>query len=183
MYFISIVLCTVVLLCIHIKVVVNCRPHAEIIDKKSKSVSNSPLYDDDDASISAVINNHIDNDNTPLSDNANFRNIQNTGESLDTSPDLTSIDQIFAEYSLFPSADGHDECILERSEFYLSWWVYENGTLRLPTLNRTAMSGFLDLSLQLATESMLYDFVLTFTSENPNEVSFKVSAACLEKKN
>ncbi|CAG9799599.1 unnamed protein product [Chironomus riparius] len=171
MYIISIVLCTLVVLFIHIKVDVNCKSYVEKIDKSSKK-TDTALHDDD-VSISATINNASDISNSSLVDNVKFGNIEDTGESQETSQESLSVEKFFpVPYNFYSveSSESNEQCILERSDFYLSWWVYENGSLRLPTVNRTAMSGFLDLSLQLATESMLYEFVLSFTSQNPSEV-------------
>lgn len=176
MYLISIVLCTLVVLFIHIKVDVNCKSYVEKIDKLSKK-TNTVLYNDDggDVSTSAAINKTSDiSNNTSLIDNANFGNIDDIGESHETSQESLSVEKFFPvpyNYYSLESSETNEQCILERSDFYLSWWVYENGSLRLPSVNRTAMSGFLDLSLQLATESMLYEFVLSFTSQNPSEVN------------
>jgi hypothetical protein len=63
-----------------------------------------------------------------------------------------------------------NECILARSEFYLNWWVHDNGSLRLPSFNRLNTSGILDLSLKFETEDALLTHVLTFTTENPADV-------------
>jgi hypothetical protein len=63
------------------------------------------------------------------------------------------------------------ECILARSEFYLSWWVHENGSLRLPPSVRLNGSGILDLSLHFTTENAIYTHVLSFTTDNPSDVS------------
>lgn len=63
-----------------------------------------------------------------------------------------------------------NECILARSEFYLSWWVHENGSLRIPTGSRLNSSGIMDLSLHFTSEYSIYTHVLSFTSENPSEV-------------
>lgn len=172
MYLISIVLCTLVVLFFHMKVDVNCKSYVEKIDKSSKK-ADTALYDDD-VSISAAINNTSDISNTSLPDNVNFGSIEDTGESHETSQESLSVEQFLPlPYNFYSvqSSESNEQCILERSDFYLSWWVYENGSLRLPSVNRTAMSGFLDLSLQLATESMLYEFVLSFTSQNPSEVN------------
>lgn len=175
MYLISIVLCTLVVLFIHIKVDVNCKSYVEKIGKSSKKTDTVLYNGDDDVSTSVAINNTSDiSNNTSLIDNVNFGNINDTRESHETSLESLSVEEFFPvpynHYAL-ESSESNDQCILERSDFYLSWWVYENGSLRLPSVNRTAMSGFLDLSLQLATESMLYEFVLSFTSQNPSEVN------------
>lgn len=82
------------------------------------------------------------------------------------------------EYEEFPPDeeeinDGSlsSECILARSEFYLSWWVNENGTLRIPTISRLNGSGIMDLSLNFTSEDSIYTKVLSFTTNNPSEVS------------
>lgn len=63
------------------------------------------------------------------------------------------------------------ECILSRSEFYLSWWVHENGSLKLPASNRSGSSvGFADLSVNFHSESAIFKHVADMTSENPNDV-------------
>lgn len=71
------------------------------------------------------------------------------------------------------SSDAEDlpECILSRSEFYLSWWVHENGSLKLPTSNRSGSSvGFADLSVNFHSEGALFNHVLDMTTKNPNDV-------------
>lgn len=65
------------------------------------------------------------------------------------------------------------ECILARSEFYLSWWVNENGSLRVPTIARLNGSGIMDLSLNFTSEDSIYTKVFSFTTSNPSEVSPK----------
>lgn len=72
--------------------------------------------------------------------------------------------------------DNNDEistndCILAQSQFYLSWWVHENGSLRIPTNVRLNQSGILDLSLYFTSESAIYNKVLSFTTTNPGDVS------------
>ena len=62
------------------------------------------------------------------------------------------------------------ECILARSEFYLSWWVNENGSLRVPTISRLNGSGIMDLSLNFTSEDSIYTKVFSFTTSNPSEV-------------
>jgi hypothetical protein len=63
------------------------------------------------------------------------------------------------------------ECILAQSQFYLSWWVHENGSLRVPGNVRLNTSGILDLSLYFTSEDAIYNHVLSFTSNNPGDVS------------
>lgn len=67
------------------------------------------------------------------------------------------------------------ECILSRSEFYLSWWVNEDGSLKLPSTNRPGLSpGFADLSFKFTNEDGIFKHVSEMTSNNPSDVS-----ACL----
>ena len=65
------------------------------------------------------------------------------------------------------------DCILARSQFYLSWWVHENGSLRIPENVQLNTSGILDLSLYFSTEDAIFNHVLSFASENPSDVSNK----------
>lgn len=65
------------------------------------------------------------------------------------------------------------ECILARSEFYLSWWVHENGSLRVQPPERLDGSGFMDLSLNFSSEDSIYTHVLSFTTNNPKEVKMQ----------
>lgn len=63
------------------------------------------------------------------------------------------------------------ECILSRSEFYLSWWVNEDGTLRLPASNRPPGSpGFADLSVKFQSEDSIFQHVASMQTNNPNDV-------------
>lgn len=67
--------------------------------------------------------------------------------------------------------DTLNECILSRAQFYLSWWVFENGSLRVPPNVRLNSSGILDLSLSFSTEEAIFNHVLNVTSDNPSNVS------------
>lgn len=74
---------------------------------------------------------------------------------------------------MFPANDGVTslpECILSRSEFYLSWWVNEDGTLKVPPTNRTGSAGFADLSLTFHSEDMMIKHVAQMTTDNPSDV-------------
>lgn len=65
------------------------------------------------------------------------------------------------------------ECILSRSEFYLSWWVYENGTLRMPSSNRPGNTvGFVDLSILILSEDAMFRHVSELSTNNTNDVIF-----------
>lgn len=76
------------------------------------------------------------------------------------------------EYGVSPASDSElPECILSRSEFYLSWWVNEDGTLRASRTNRTGNSpGFVDLSLKFRSEEAIFKHVSKMTSDNPLDV-------------
>lgn len=63
------------------------------------------------------------------------------------------------------------DCILAKSQFYLSWWVHENGSLRIPGNIRLNMSGILDLSLYFASESAIFNHTFSFITNNPGDVS------------
>lgn len=67
------------------------------------------------------------------------------------------------------------DCILAQSQFYLSWWVNEDGSLRMsgPRFNSTT-NGILDLSLYFSSEDAIYNHVLSFTTTNPGDVSFLI---------
>lgn len=68
--------------------------------------------------------------------------------------------------------EDQPECILSRSEFYLAWWVYENGSLKLPASNRSGNSaGFADLSVKFNSEDAIIKQVLNMKTDNPNDVS------------
>jgi hypothetical protein len=71
------------------------------------------------------------------------------------------------------SNDAKDlpECILSRSELYLAWWVFENGSLKLPASNRSGSSvGFADLSVRFNSESSIFNHISELTAANPNDV-------------
>lgn len=62
-------------------------------------------------------------------------------------------------------------CILSRSELYLSWWVNEDGSLRLPSSNREGNSaGFVDLSLKFLSEDAIFRQISEMTVDNPQDV-------------
>lgn len=76
------------------------------------------------------------------------------------------------DYDIAP-ASGDDqlpECILSRSEFYLSWWVHENGTLKITPSYRLNGGGFIDLSLEVHSEEWIFEKVLSLRSLNASEV-------------
>lgn len=75
--------------------------------------------------------------------------------------------------SMFPANDdvpSLPECILSRSEFYLSWWVNEDGTLKVNPTNRSGSAGFADLSLTFHSEDMMIKHVAQMTTDNPSDV-------------
>lgn len=91
------------------------------------------------------------------------RNLDTTYQDIDYSYD----------YGIFPAAATElPDCILSRSEFYLSWWVSEDGSLRLPASNRSGLSvGFVDLSLKLHSNGTMFRHVADLTTDNPNDVT------------
>lgn len=76
------------------------------------------------------------------------------------------------DYYISPAAgdDELPECILSRSEFYLSWWVHENGSLKISPSYRLDGVGFIDLSLEIHTEESIYNYVLSMRTMNASEV-------------
>lgn len=77
------------------------------------------------------------------------------------------------DYGIKPavSPDELPECILSRSEFYLSWWVNEDGSLKLSASNRGSTSaGFIDLSFNVQAHNATINHVLQMSTENPSDV-------------
>lgn len=76
------------------------------------------------------------------------------------------------DYGILPaSASELPECILSRSEFYLSWWVNDDGSLKLPSSNRDGKSpGFADLSLKFQSDEAIFRHISEMRTENPNDV-------------
>lgn len=77
------------------------------------------------------------------------------------------------DYGIKPAGSPEElpECILSRSEFYLSWWVNEDGSLKLPASNRSSTSlGFVDLSFKVQSNNTTILHVLQMTADNPNDV-------------
>ena len=75
------------------------------------------------------------------------------------------------------------ECILSRSEFYLSWWVNEDGSLKLPASIRDGSSmGFVDLSFKYQSEALIFEHVSQLQTDNPNDVITFMSMASNELK-
>lgn len=161
-------LCSLVLALIHLTV--NCHPFAKDIKLPVKKIKNAPLL------ASVTINEDDNNFNSVAIDYINFvdDNIE-ARESPETSQEPNqSYQKLFdfgSSYSYMDSDEAQPECILARSEFYLSWWVHDNGSLRMPAVNRLNSSGILDLALQFDSENSIFSHVLSFTSENPNEVN------------
>lgn len=76
------------------------------------------------------------------------------------------------DYDILPASSDDElpECILSRSEFYLSWWVHENGTLKIAPSYRLNGGGFIDLSLEIHSQESIYSYVLSLRSLNASEV-------------
>lgn len=101
-------------------------------------------------------------------DKREFPSPSKSHETLDTT--YLDIDYDDSEI-MAASATELPACILSRSEFYLSWWVDENGALKLPTVNRDGKSpGFADLSLNFHTQDAIFRHVSHMTTENPSDV-------------
>jgi hypothetical protein len=167
----NILRCTfyILTLLIHQRCIAECRPN----DISDNNLASSSLYDHILRTIS--IENEKISDNSVLADNINYDKEENARESPHTSPQ-TTYEPYHNDLALSPNELRESErdrsiCILARSEFYLSWWVNEDGTLRIPSFNRLNSSGILDLSLQFSSESALYDHVINFRSENPSDVN------------
>lgn len=96
---------------------------------------------------------------------------QNNGIPPSTRP-KRNIDNDY-DYGISTAAyEELEECILSRSEFYLAWWVYENGTLKLPASNRSGKStGFADFSVKFHSEDLILQQVSNMTTNNPDDVS------------
>ncbi|KAG5678635.1 hypothetical protein PVAND_008291 [Polypedilum vanderplanki] len=175
MYLIKIMLCTLVLTITQLRCSVYCHPYGKNIDDVI-SKRNTSLFDDKTQIV--IIDENV---NTFLPDNINVDDSAvNARESPETSKEALYQDlfnDYGSSYSLYDPGDDEPECILARSEFYLSWWVHENGSLRLPSFNRLNTSGILDLSLQFDSETTLFNHVLNFTSDNPHEVIRFMSVA------
>lgn len=62
------------------------------------------------------------------------------------------------------------ECILSRSEFYLSWWVNDDGTLKLAANRPPGSPGFADLSVKFESEDTIFSHVASMQASNPNDV-------------
>lgn len=165
MYIITFVFCTLVFTFIHYKV--SCYPHDSDLNLFTSSLLNN---NSDVTTIDNSINVLIDKNN-------DYDNNENARESPNTSQDKhKSYQQFFDDYgssfSVNDSSSDSVECILARSEFYLSWWVFDNGSLRLPSFNRLNTSGILDLSLQFSSEDQILTHILSFTSDNPSDVNY-----------
>lgn len=75
------------------------------------------------------------------------------------------------------------ECILSRSEHYLSWWVHEDGSLKLPATNRDgSTTGFVDLSFKYQSETIMFEYVSKLTADNPKDIIIFLSMANNELK-
>lgn len=74
-------------------------------------------------------------------------------------------------------------CILSRSEFYLAWWVNEDGSLKLPPSNRNGSTmGFVDLSFKYQSETSMFEHITQLATDNPEDVITFMSMANNELK-
>lgn len=81
------------------------------------------------------------------------------------------IDYSYGDYGIIPAtAEELPDCILSSSEYYLSWWVNEDGSLRMPATRPGGSVGFVDLSLEFHSEDMIFNHVTTMQTDNPNDV-------------
>lgn len=144
---------------------------AKIDDKKSSLKSDDS--DKNDHLNDKLNRDKINHGDYHIRDEKN--NNQNTGDSYMPPVEIGEIefDETTTKYE-FGSGQPL-ECILAQSQFYLSWWVHENGSLRIPANVRLNTSGILDLSLYFSTEDQIFNHVLSFTSNNPGDVSALVS--------
>lgn len=118
-------------------------------------------------------------DKTSSLDNRKFDKRQNNrefpssaGHKRNSDTGYHDIDYSY-DYGISPATTPElPDCILSRSEFYLSWWVNEDGSLRLPASNRPgSSSGFVDLSFKLNnTSSTIFTHVSDLKTDNPNDV-------------
>ena len=126
--------------------------------------------------------NVTSSDKSSSLDKSSFDKSQNIRESPSSARQRRNLDTAYHDINLedydefggpVPAAaqDEKAECILERSEFYLSWWVHENGSLKLPSPNRLgSYAGFADLSLKFQSEDSLFKHVSNMTSNNTSDV-------------
>jgi hypothetical protein len=103
-----------------------------------------------------------------INDSNDFDNESNIYKEFPSSENYLEDD--YYEISPAGGDDELPECILSRSEFYLNWWVHENGSLKLPPTNRMNGVGFVDLSFEIHTEEAIYSQVLSMQTENASEV-------------
>lgn len=112
-----------------------------------------------------------------------------TSDKSDKNDKNASLDKKINDDKEFPPSDSHEgfdfdydygvlpaittelpDCILSRSEFYLSWWVNEDGSLRLPASRNGSSPGFADLSLKFQSEDAIFKHVSEMTSGNVHDV-------------
>lgn len=125
-------------------------------------------------------NNSTDNKRHDKLDNNSKNDVREQLQALTTTTtekeeeeEITDYPNPFGFGAIEPEVeeDWSSECILARSEFYLSWWVHENGSLRVTSSLRLNGSGVLDLSLNFSSEDTIFTHVLNFTTDNPSEVT------------
>lgn len=98
----------------------------------------------------------------------------NYGDKHDDNINVTTIKRAKKYYEKYEhyNLDSDIDCVLEDSEFYLSWWVHEDGSLKVSELNETdRQSGFIDLSFEYGTDETIYlQKILRMGSNNASDV-------------
>lgn len=154
-----------------------CKPNANNNSTSSNVAINAPSL------ISVVGQNVTISDSSSLLDSSGSDKSRNDREFPSSSRQMRNLDTTYHDsddydynYGGVSPALGESElpdCILSRSEFYLSWWVNEDGTLRLPASNRPG-TGFADLSLKFKTEDSIIKHVASMQTDNPNDVRNRI---------
>lgn len=151
-----------------------CKPNANYNQTSNGSPNYTSLIASGEKQINVTVHDgSVDSGKLDkTSNNREFPSSARYKRNLD-SPYHDNFDYNFG-YSGIVHADEPElpECILSRSEFYLSWWVNEDGTLKIPTSNRNGnFAGFVDLSLNFHSEDLIFKHVSELKTDNPNDVS------------
>lgn len=147
----------------------DCSPLTDSRSRLDGLVKNSSLKQSNEADKKAEENVTTISDSSSIIDK--LENKRGFPESQKLVKNAEKLD-IENDYEIFQALlpEVH-ECILSRSEFYLSWWVNEDGKLKLPPSNRGGSSpGFADLSLKFGNSGEIFKHVSELTTSNPNDV-------------